>query len=45
MKKITATLFAIVLTFSLVMLVSCGDKNKNEKDRVDFPFITISPED
>lgn len=47
MKKITSILVALVLTFSLVLLVSCGNKDKdktpNPDGSIDFPMVDYTP--
>ncbi len=47
MKKFSAILIAIILTFSLVLFVSCGDKNKdknpNPDGSIDFPLVDYTP--
>ena len=48
MKKLSAILIAVILTFSLVLLVSCGDKDKDNKKphpdgSIDFPIVDYTP--
>jgi len=47
MKKFSAILVAVILAFSLVLLVSCGnkdkDKNPNSDGSIDFPIVDYTP--
>lgn len=48
MKKLSTILIAVILTFSLVLLVSCDDKDKDNKKpnpdgSIDFPIVDYTP--